>query len=205
MRIVKKKSQPVSIYYLYLITHNNFNNTKTFSMKKLLLFSIISLSLFACSDKDKKEDDSSKKNDEMKATYEKNLASLKNGIAAFEKGDVDGWAANVADSAVWNSPSYGDTVHSKAHWKESLKYYIDNWTNLKLNNATFLPGVDSATQQLDGSVRYYGSWDAVHKSGVVTKVSFYGTYDFNKDNKIINGSDFFDVGGLMNAVKPKGK
>ena len=168
-------------------------------MKKLLLIPIAALLFTACADKDKKEDD---KNAEMKATYEKNLAMLKKGIAAFENKDVEGWAAIIADTASWTSPTYGDTVHTKAHWKEALAYYIANWDNLKLNNATFLPGVDS-TLEMDGSVRYYGNWDAVHKSGVKTSVNFYGTYDFNKDNKVIFGADFFDVGGLMNAVTPK--
>ena len=179
--------------------------TKTSCMKKLLFASIVSLLLMACSDNEKKEDDASKKNDEMKALYEKNLAALKTSIASFEKEDIEGWAASVADSAVWQSPAYGDTVTTKAHWKEALKYYIDNWDNLKLNNGNFLPGIDSATHEMDGSVRYYGSWDAVHKSGVATHVNFYGAYDFNKDNKVTAGIEFFDVGGLMNAIQPRSK
>ena len=172
-------------------------------MKKLLLFSILSLSLLACNDKDKKEDEASKKNADMKALYEKNLATLKASIAAFEKRDLDGWASSVADSANWASPAYGDTVHTKAHWKETLKFYIDNWNDIHLVNANFLPGVDSATHEWDGSVRYYGRWDATHKSGVKTMVNFYGAYDFNKDGKVSSGIEFFDVGGLMNAVAPK--
>ena len=172
-------------------------------MTKLFLIPIASLLLAACSDNDKKEDDASKKNADMQALYEKNLAGLKKSISAFENKDIEGWAANIADTARWDSPAYGDTVHTKAHWKESLAYYLANWDNLKLNNSTFLPGIDSATHDLDGSVRYYGNWDATHKSGLKTSVNFYGTYDFNTDNKIISGSEFFDVGGLMNAVTPK--
>ena len=174
-------------------------------MKKLLFASIVSLLVMSCGDNDKKEDGASKKNAEMKTAYEKNLASLQAGIAAFEKEDIDGWAANVADSAVWTSPAYGDTVTTKAHWKESLKYYVDNWSNLHLANGIFLPGIDQTTRELDGSVRYYGQWGGVHSSGVTTSVNFYGTYDFNKDNKIISGADYFDLGGMMNAIKPKDK
>jgi hypothetical protein len=174
-------------------------------MKKLLFASVISLLVMSCSDKDKKGDDASKKDTDKKALYEKNLASLQAGIAAFEKGDLKGWSATVADSAKWASPAYGDTVTTKAHWMESLKYYTDNWTNIKLNNPNYLPGIDSATHEFDGSVRYYGYWDAVHKSGTATHMSFYGTYDFNKDNKVISGAEYFDLGGLMNAVAPKSK
>ena len=172
-------------------------------MKKLLLIPLAALLLTACADNDKKEDDASKKSAGMRALYEKNLDVLKKSIAAFEKKDIEGWAASIADTANWTSPTYGDTVHTKAHWKEALAYYIANWNDLKLNNAVFLPGLDSAGHEIDGSVRYYGNWDAVHTSGVKTSVNFYGSYDFNTDNKVIFGSDFFDVGGLMNAIMPK--
>ena len=172
-------------------------------MKKLLLLPIVSLLLVACSNNEKKEDDTSKKTDDMTTVYEKNLGVVKSAIAAFEKKDIDGWAASVADSAVWNSPVYGDTVTTKAHWKETLAAYASNWNDLKLTKTTFLPGVDSTTLQPDGSVRFYGVWVGTHKSGQQTASKFYGSYDLNKDNKITSGDEFFDVGGLLNAVTPK--
>jgi ketosteroid isomerase-like protein len=177
-------------------------------MKNLLLCSVLLVALIGCNEDTKTTDDSAKKNDdtkvtEAKAMYEKNLAALKANFASFEKEDIDGFAAGLADNMVWNGPSYGDTVTTKAHWLEGLKYYAENWDNIKFNNATFLPGIDSASHELDGSVRCYGSWDAVHKSGLTTHVNYYATADFNKDNKITSYSEFFDVGGLMNAVQKK--
>jgi hypothetical protein len=74
---------------------------------------------------------------------------------------------------------------------------------LKLTKTTFLPGVDSTTLQPDGSVRFYGVWVGTHKSGQQTSSKFYGSYDLNKDNKITSGDEYFDVGGLLNAVAPK--
>ena len=172
-------------------------------MTKLLLFAITALLLTACSTNEKKEDDTSKKGDDMTALYEKNLAVVKSAIAAFEKKDIEGWASAVADSAVWSSPGYGDTVTTKAHWKETLEGFRDNWNDLKLTKTIFLPGLDSTTHQSDGSVRFYGVWVGTHKSGKQTSSKFYGTYDFNKDNKITSGDEFFDVGGLLNAVAAK--
>jgi len=181
-------------------------------MKKVLFGAAMLLLMVSCNSTEKKEDTSTEKkedttaskNNDMKALYEKNLSTLKASIAAFEKEDLAGQAALVADSARWGSPAYGDTISTKAHWMESLKYYMDNWSDLHLSNAQFLPGIDSATHEFDGSVRYYGRWDGTHSSGIKTKVNFYGTYDFNKDNKIIYGGEFFDLGGLMKAVS-KGK
>jgi hypothetical protein len=171
-------------------------------MKKLLWLPVVLL-LAACANDEKKEEDASKKTDDMRALYEKNLAVVKSAIAAFEKKDIDGWAASVADTVVWNSPAYGDSVTTKAHWKETLTAYRDNWNDLKLTKTTFLPGVDSTTQQPDGSVRFYGVWVGSHKSGQQTSSKFYGTYDLNKNNKIISADEYFDVGGLLNAVAPK--
>ena len=179
-------------------------------MKKVFIAAIITLMVAACNQAEKKAEASpdnvaSSKSDEMKTLYEQNLSTLKTFIADFEKEDIDGQAALIADSAVWSSAVYGDTVFSKKHWVESQKYFMDIFSNLHLSNAQFLPGIDSATHEFDGSVRYYGNWGGVNSSGVSGSVKFYGTYDFNKDHKLISGNDFFDVGGMMNAVQPKSK
>lgn len=173
-------------------------------MKKIIFFSLVSCVLFSCKESVKTDDTTSKTSD-AKTLYEKNLASLKSGLTAFENEKIDDWAATIADSAVWNSPAYGSSPAGKEDWKKTLTAYVTDWDSLKLKNPSFLPGIDSATHELDGSVRYYGEWDGVHKSGVRTAINFYGTYDFNKDGKVVNGSEFFDVGGLMNAVKGKEK
>lgn len=171
-------------------------------MKKLFLCSAVFVLILSCNHESKTDTSSSDKTD-TKALYEKNLATLKSTISAFEKEDMEGWASYIADTAFFGSPMYGDTNTTKAHWKEMLSSFVADWDNLKLNNPNFLPGIDSATHEFDGSVRYYGQWSGVHKSGVKTNVNFYGSYDFNKDDKIVAAYEFFDVGGVMNAVKPK--
>jgi hypothetical protein len=184
-------------------------------MKKIILFSLVLCSLFSCKESVKTDDTTSKTSDttktddtnskasDAKALYEKNLASLMSSITAFENEKMDDWAAFVADSAIWNSAAYGAAPGKKEDWKKELTAFTRDWDSIKLKNPNFLPGIDSATHEFDGSVRYYGEWDGVHKSGVKTAVNFYGTCEFNKDGKIVNASEFFDVGGLMNAVKGK--
>lgn len=180
------------------------------NMKKIIFFSLVLCVFFSCNDAVKIDDatakeanDTTSKNSDAKALYEKNLATLQSGITAFENEKIDDWAATVADDAVWNSPAYGSKPGGKEDWKKALTAYTAGWDSLKLVAPTFLPGIDSLTHEFDGSVRYYGQWDGVYKSGVRTSVNFYGTYEFNKEGKVVNGSDFFDVGGLMNAIKGK--
>jgi ketosteroid isomerase-like protein len=176
-------------------------------MKKIIFFSLLLAVLYSCNDSAKTDATASTSADttnksDTKALYEKNLASLQAGITAFENEKMEDWAATVADDAVWNSPAYGAKPAGKTEWKNALTAYTADWDNLKLVNPTFLPGIDSATHEFDGSVRYYGNWEGTHKSGVKTSVNFYGTFEF-KEAKVVDGTEFFDVGGLMNAVKAK--
>ena len=175
-------------------------------MRKLLFLAMVSLLVISCNSPEKKANEATAKTDDGMTLYSQNLAVVKTCVTAFENKNLNDFFANVADSVIWNSPVYGDEVHTKAHWMESLKYWIDNWDSLHLVDANFLPGLDSATNTIDGSVRYYGQWDGVHKAtGIHTHVQIYETYEFNKDHKIVNDAQYFDVGGLMNAVKPKAK
>lgn len=174
-------------------------------MKKIFFAAAISLMVAGCNQTGKKDDATSSKNDQMQELYQQNLSTIKTFIADFEKEDIDGQAALIADSARYNSAAYGDTIHTKKHWLEGQKSYMDNWSNLHLSDAQFLPGIDSTTHEFDGSVRYYGFWGGVHSSGFSGQVKFYGTYEFNKDHKLISGDDFFDLGGMMNAINSKGK
>lgn len=174
-------------------------------MKKILFAVSIILMSIGCKQTEKTDATSSSKNADTQALYEQNLSTLKTFISDFEKEDIGGQAALIADSAWYSSAAFGDTVHTKEHWLEGQKFFMDNNSNLHLSNAQFLPGIDSATHQFDGSVRYYGTWSGVHSTGVASSVKFYGTYDFNKDHKIISGNDFFDLGGMMNNINSKGK
>lgn len=160
------------------------------------------LAVYSCSEPAKTE--SNGQSAAAKKLYERNLASLKKGIAAIENENIADWASTISDTTIWNGAAYGSTPGTKEDWKKSLINYFADWDSIKLNYPDFLPGIDSATHEFDGSVRYYGIWNAIHKSGIRTSVNMYATYDFNKEGLIVNSSEFFDVGGLNDVIQ-KGK
>ena len=174
-------------------------------MKKLILWLGLSMAVLACSQPQKAAEEAPTKSDEAKNKYEKNLAVLRASLTAFENEQIDEWANSLADNAVWNPPSYGAPAGTKEDWKKSLTYYAAEWDSIRLTNASFLPGIDSVSHEPDGSVRYYGTWVGVHKSGMKTSIHYYATLEFNSDNKVTSASEYMDIGGLINAVTPKSK
>ena len=173
-------------------------------MKAAIICAIGSIVLLSCSQPPKVDEATTRRADAI-LLYQKNLAVLKLGLQAFQDEQMDVWADGVSDTVKWNSAAYGASVGSKEDWKKSLSGYVTNWDSIRLKSPIFLPGVDTASFEPDGSVRYYGTWTAIHSSGVRTSVNFYGSYDFNNDNKITGATDFFDYGGLMNSLMPKSK
>jgi hypothetical protein len=64
-----------------------------------------------------------------------------------------------------------------------------------------LPGLDTASMKADGSVRTYVRWQSESiANGVKFNQKFYAVYKFNKDHKIIDADEYFDVTGLINAA-----
>lgn len=172
-------------------------------MKKTILWIGLSLAVLACSQPQKPAEEAPTKSDEAKVKYEKNLAVLKATLTAFENEQIDEWAKGLADNVIWNPPSYGAPAGTGEDWKKALTYYVAEWDSIRLTNATFLPGIDSVSHEPDGSVRYYGTWVGVHKSGMRTSINYYGTLEFNNDNKVTSASEYMDISGLLNAVAPK--
>ena len=57
--------------------------------------------------------------------------------------------------------------------------------------------------EIDWVVRTYGSWNCSQTLGKQIRLKFYGTYDFNTEHKVKSEHDFYVVGEMMNAFKPK--
>lgn len=173
-------------------------------MKKIICLFLASLAISGCQPPSQPAPEPPKE-DPAKIAYEKNLATAKAAIKAFENENLDEWGSYVSDKVAVLAATYGSKKMNKEEWKSSLGYFTSEFDSIRLTESIFLPGIDSATHEQDGSVRYYGTWVSKHKSGIKTSVRFYAVYEFDDNNKIIEAQDFFDVGGLLNAVAPKKK
>lgn len=173
-------------------------------MKKIICLFLASFAIVGCQTPNQPAPEEPK-DDAAKIAYEKNLAAIKAAIKAFENENLEEFGSYVSDSVAYYPASYGSTKSTKEEWKNLLGFFTSEFDSIRLAQPLFLPGIDSVTHKPDGSVRYYGSWVSRHKSGVKTAVAFYAVYEFDDNNKVIYAQDFFDVGGLLNAVAPKKK
>jgi len=71
-----------------------------------------------------------------------------------------------------------------------------------------LPGVDTETKKINGSVRHYSEWEITRTATDSTEAKtanlrMYSAYVFNEEGKITLSLTYGDFGGLMNHLNSK--
>jgi hypothetical protein len=99
----------------------------------------------------------------------------------------------------WHMPFYGMNTGGINDVKAALSGFQQEFDNMKFTADYWLPGVDTKTGKPDGSTRVYGTWTGTHtKTGKSVTLTSYHSFEF-KDGKIINGGDWFDLGGMIDT------
>lgn len=173
-------------------------------MKKTFLVALLATTLFACSNPPATTTANS--DDAMMAEFKENSKVIEASFKAFAKNDLTEFATYVADTIKFHGPGINDTVAiGKEAMLERLANFHKMLKNVNANVEVILPGLDTASMKADGSVRAYVRWQSESISnGVKFNHKFYGVYIFNKDHKIVDADEYFDVSELINiATAPK--
>ena len=62
----------------------------------------------------------------------------------------------MSEDLLDQAPLYGMGEVDYATSKQIAEFYINNYTDVKFNDPVWLPGIDTGSMSLDGSVRAYG-------------------------------------------------
>ncbi len=137
--------------------------------------------------------------------YERNLATAQKLFALHGEEKIDEQLALVSEDIKLYTPMYGSSEPLGFDaYASILKGYHDNFEDIKYNANAWLPGVDTLSLKPDGSVRTYGTWTGKNSTtGKDINLSGYWYFNFDSEGKIIAQGDFFDYGGMMQAVGPK--
>ena len=145
-------------------------------MKKLLILFSATLILVGCN---------------TNPDYEKNLATAKKLFELHGEENIDAQLELVSKDIEVNTSMYGSEPFGYEQYVTMLKGYQEAFENIKYTAQNWLPGTNEEGQ-LDGSVRTYTSADA-----------YDDLFAFDDNGKIIAQGDFFDYGGMFNAIYPK--
>ena len=169
-------------------------------MKKTILVMATAISFFACTNP--QATTSTNSDEASMADFKENSKVVDAGFKAFAKNDLAEFATYIADTIQFHSPGINDTVAiGKEAMLERLANFHKMLKNVNANVEVMLPGLDPASMKADGSVRTYVRWQSESiANGVKFNQKFYAVYKFNKDHKIIDADEYFDVTGLINAA-----
>ena len=137
--------------------------------------------------------------------YERNLATAKKLFAEMGEENINAQLALVSKDIKFYSTIYdaSNPLGFEAY-KSLTKSYHDNFEDIKYNAQVWLPGVDTLTLKPDGSVRTYGAWTGKNSiTGKQINLSGYWYFNFDDEGKIKAQGEFFDYGGMMQAIAPK--
>ena len=127
-------------------------------MKNLFYFLLFSSLIVSCGDNASDDATASVNAEDTKAIYEKNVATFEKLCQAWEDQDLEGALSLMADDFVENGTGLGEPNRTKAEWKANNEMMM-SIMKPTLKQAMFLPGVDTTSLAMDGSVRYYGIWN----------------------------------------------
>lgn len=155
-------------------------------MKQIALFSLIACcSLFSC--------DSPQKHDDNLMKYTKNLVVAKQFIEAFSTKDSTLEASLLSDDYLAFGPGIGQDSLSKEVIVNGDKGWMKTFSEIKLTNAEYSPGLD-ANYEINSDVRLYGTWIfKFAKSGKTSKMKFYAEFKINDAGQIYRYKEFCEL------------
>ena len=170
-------------------------------MKNLFYILLFSSLIVSCGDNASDDAAASANAEETKATYEKNVASFEKLCKAWGEQDLEGALSLMADDFMEKGTGLGEPDRTKEEWKANNEMMM-SIMKPTLKQAMFLPGVDTTTLAMDGSVRYYGVWNfASGEKNLDCKV--YGSADFNDEGLMTTLTHYADFGATMMQILPE--
>ena len=166
-------------------------------MKKALGILAIGLTAVACQ--------APQEDNDIQATFDANcetvrsaLDNFQNEVATFDEYSADFVGSQTSFNPTGDSTSLDELKESRPGWWAMFDAELK--TELRL-----LPGVNPETNEVDGSVRYYGQWEVTKSATDSTEatsviIPIYASYDFDADGKILYQQTYGDMTAAFESL-----
>ena len=161
-------------------------------MKKIVLFVITIVSIFSCTQKN--EDDGNL------IKYNKNLVVTKQFMEAYSTKDSTKEASLLSEDLLAYGPGIGQDSISKAVIVKGDIDHMKTFSDIKLTNAKYFPGLDS-NFKITPDVRVYGTLvSKFAKSGVISKMKWYAEFKINDAGKIYEFREWCELADMSKEL-----
>jgi hypothetical protein len=126
------------------------------------------------------------------------IDNFQNEVATFDEYSADFVGAQTNFNPTEDSTRLNELKESRPGWW--AKFDAELKTELRL-----LPGVNPETNEVDGSVRYYGQWEVTKSATDTTEatsviIPIYASYDFDADGKILYQQTYGDMTAAFESL-----
>ncbi len=165
-------------------------------MKKLWAIALLSVLLLSCQAESQEEK-------AAKEAFEANSKTVLANLKGWQNENLD--YSMYAPDFVMLSTEFGAEKDS-VNLEEMKAYDKEMWNTfdfrLVTDPPTLLPGVNTDTRKMDGSVRHYSEWEVTLPATDTTearsgRIKLYESFDFNPEGKIIYQQAYGDFSGIM--------
>jgi hypothetical protein len=168
-------------------------------MKHLFGLSLLSLFFVACQPP---AENAPEVDNSGQEAFERNSKTVMAFLEGYQNENLD-YNSIYSENVILRLTHFGskDSLDLEGMMKNDAQGWANHDFELLADPVVLLPGVNTETKMVDGSVRYYGDWMVTRsatdsteaKSGIVR---LYESFDFDEEGKIIYQQYYGDLTGL---------
>lgn len=156
-------------------------------MKKLLIFTLLSICLVAC-------------NSTLEKTNSENIELVKNYIQSVEDMDFDAMEKYLDDNYLGMGPSYGDSIR-KGEAVENWRMNVANlYEKIHYNRSRFAAVIIPDGENKGNWVGNWAELDIIYKNGKGSVTIWANTNYLIKDGKIIRSMTFYNEADALRQL-----
>jgi steroid delta-isomerase-like uncharacterized protein len=128
------------------------------------------------------------------------LARAADALAAWNRGDLEGIAVNIADDVIWRDVALGMPLHGREALKEAAQAYMTAFPDLRIEETSSTLAPPRLAQELTITGTHRGEFLGVPPTGRFTQNYAAVITTFDEDGMMIEGALYWNALALLRQL-----
>jgi steroid delta-isomerase-like uncharacterized protein len=128
------------------------------------------------------------------------LARAADALAAWNRGDAEGIAANVAEDVIWRDVALGMPLHGREAVKAAVRAYMTAFPDLNIKETSSTLAEPRLAQELTITGTHRGDLLGIPPTGRWTETYAAVITTFDEDGMMIEGAVYWNVAELLRQL-----